>query len=136
MRSRRCYSELKTLKTFQERYEYLKIGGTIGIQTFGNNRYINQDFYHSDEWRRFRRKVIIRDNGCDLGIEGMDLLSRIHIHHIIPMTLDDIINRNPLIFDLDNAICASESTHRAIHYAKDDLVFLPIERKPGDTKLW
>lgn len=136
MRNRRCYSELITLKTFQERYEYLKIGGTIGIQTFGNNRYINQDFYHSDEWKKFRRKVIIRDNGCDLGIEGMDLLNRIHIHHIIPMTLDDIINRNPLIFDLENAICASESTHRAIHYAKDDLLFLPIERKPGDTKLW
>lgn len=136
------------LKTFEERYEYLKLNGRVGEETFGYDRYVNQVLYSkSPEWKRVRRDVIIRDNGCDLGIEdriispleGIKLprTSNVYIHHINPITKEDIINRSPLIFDLENLICCSFDTHQAIHYGdKNLLTFQPIIRVPNDTCPW
>lgn len=132
------YSELITLPTFTERYRYLRKSGIVGEETFGSHRYLNQTLYRSPEWRRVRNDVIIRDNGCDLGMEGYEIRDRVYIHHINPITADDILNRSPVIFDMDNLICVSFNTHQAIHYGDESL--LPIisftERMPGDTKLW
>ena len=132
------YSELITLPTFEERYRYLRKSGIVGEETFGSHRYLNQALYRSPEWRRVRNDVIIRDNGCDLGMEGYEIRDRVYIHHINPITMDDILNRSPVIFDMDNLICVSFNTHQAIHYGDESL--LPIisftERMPGDTKLW
>lgn len=136
MKTCKSYSDLLKLKTFEERFDYLKIGGEIGIRTFGSSRYLNQDFYHSPLWKKVRNEVIVRDDGCDLGIEGFDIAFNICVHHIIPMTLDDVLNENPLLYDPNNLICASQATHRALHYSKNFSVNLPVERKPGDTKLW
>lgn len=144
----KSYSELIRLKTFEERYEYLKLNGRVGEETFGYDRYVNQVLYSkSQEWKRVRRDVIIRDNGCDLGIEdriispleGIKLprTSNVYIHHINPITKEDIINRSPLIFDLENLICCSFDTHQAIHYGdKNLLTFQPIIRVPNDTCPW
>lgn len=136
-KSKRTYTELTKLKTFNERYEYLKLSGTVGEQTFGHERYLNQRFYTTPEWRAFRREVIIRDNGCDLGMEGRDILSRIEIHHINPITKEDILNRAPCLMDPENAICVSPDTHKAIHYG--DISLIPqdvVGRKPNDTCPW
>lgn len=134
----RSYSELCKLKTFEERFNYLKLNGSVGKDIFGHARYLNQKFYHSKEWLDMRRDIIIRDNGCDLGIEGYDLYDKIIIHHIEPGTVEDLKNYNPKkLLNPDNLICVSEATHNAIHYG--DISLLPIkvvERKPGDTKLW
>lgn len=131
------YRELIRLPSIEERYEYLRLGGKVGYETFGCNRYVNQEFYTSDEWRKFRREVIIRDNGCDLGISGFEVQKYIVIHHIVPITLDDILEMNPLVLSLDNAICCSRRTHRAIHYGDSSLLpKVPIERKPWDTIPW
>lgn len=133
----KSYKELKKLKTFEERYDYLKMGGKVGADTFGFDRYANQALYKSPEWQKVRNKVIIRDNGCDLGVEGHEINSRILIHHMNAITMDQIINRDPIIFDTDNLISVSHRTHNAIHYGdKDQLAKNPVERKPGDTKLW
>lgn len=132
------YSELITLPTFEERYRYLRKSGIVGEETFGSHRYLNQTLYRSLEWRQVRNNVIVRDNGCDLGMEGYEIRDRVYIHHINPITLDDILNRTPALFDMDNLICVSFNTHQAIHYGDESL--LPIisfaERMPGDTKLW
>lgn len=132
------YSELITLPTFTERYRYLRKSGIVGEETFGSHRYLNQLLYTSPEWRRVRNNVIIRDNGCDLGMEGYEIRDRVYIHHINPISSDDILNRSPALFDMDNLICVSFNTHQAIHYGDESL--LPIisftERMPGDTKLW
>ncbi len=132
------YSELITLPTFEERYRYLRRSGIVGEETFGSHRYLNQTLYRSPEWRQVRNNVIIRDNGCDLGMEGYEIRDRVYIHHINPITMDDILDRSPVIFDMDNLICVSFNTHQAIHYGDESL--LPIisftERTPGDTKLW
>ena len=132
------YSELITLPTFEERYRYLRKFGIVGEETFGSHRYLNQTLYRSPEWRRVRNKVIVRDNGCDLGLEGYEIGDRVYIHHINPITEKDILDRSPVIFDMDNLICVSFNTHQAIHYGDESL--LPIisftERMPGDTKLW
>ena len=132
------YSELITLPTFEERYRYLRKSGIVGEETFGSHRHLNQLLYRSPEWRSVRNQVIIRDNGCDLGMEGYEIRGRVYIHHINPITLDDILNRTPALFDMDNLICVSFNTHQAIHYGDESL--LPIisfaERTPGDTKLW
>ena len=132
------YSELITLPTFEERYRYLRKSGIVGEETFGSHRHLNQLLYRSPEWRSVRNQVIIRDNGCDLGMEGYEIRDRVYIHHINPITLDDILNRTPALFDMDNLICVSFNTHQAIHYGDESL--LPIisftERTPGDTKLW
>lgn len=134
----RTYSELLTFKTFEERFDYLKLNGIVGKDTFGFDRYMNQLLYHnSKEWKAVRNKVIVRDNGCDLGMEGYDILGRILVHHLNPITIDDIKNRSPTIFDLNNLICVSHNTHNAIHYGDESLlVKAPIERKLNDTCPW
>lgn len=131
------YRELIRLPTIEERYEYLRIGGQVGHETFGFNRYLNQAFYTSDEWKKLRRDAIVRDNACDLGVEGFDIYKCIMVHHIIPITVEDILKRNPLVLSLDNVICCSRQTHQAIHYGDVSLLpRSPIERRPGDHILW
>lgn len=133
----KCYSELMSLSTFIERYRYLKLGGSVGKETFGYDRYLNQTLYRSPEWKRFRRDIIIRDNGCDLGCEGYDIVGKILIHHIEPITIEDIIKRNPKIFDPENVISTQLMTHNAIHYGDESLLITePVVRKPNDTCLW
>lgn len=114
----KSYDELIRLKTFEERFQYLKCPGKIGEDTFGYNRWINQKFYTSPEWRNFRNKIIVRDDGCDMALKNYKIPDGeiIHIHHINPMTVEDILNRNPKIFDENNVVCVSELTHKAIHY--------------------
>ena len=132
------YSDLITLPTFTERSRYLKQSGIVGEETFGSHRYLNQAYYTSQEWKSVRNHVIIRDNGCDLGVEGYEIADRIYVHHINPITEEDILDRSPALFDTENLICVSFNTHQAIHYGDESL--LPIisfnERTPGDTKLW
>ena len=133
----RTYSELVSFDTFLERFEYLQLRSGVGVDTFGSARYLNQMFYHDPAWRSVRDQVIVRDNGCDLGIEGRDIYSRIHIHHLNPISKEQILARDPAVFDLNNLVCCSEQTHRAIHYGSSDAVVKdPMERRPGDTKLW
>lgn len=135
---KRSYRELSRLKTFKEKYEYLRLSGSVGKETFGFDRYLNQALYSSAEWKRFRRNVIVRDNGCDLcdperPIQG----DRIIIHHINPLTVEDLENRSPLIFDMDNVVCVSYLTHQAIHYGDASLLPQDIqERMPNDTIPW
>lgn len=133
----KSYRELIRLKTFEERYEYLKLGGRVGIETFGFDRYLNQVLYHSGEWRDFREEVLIRDEGCDLGISDREIFNRPLIHHINPLTIENIENRDDCIFDFDNVITTIHNTHQAIHYGNESLLIrLPIDRKKGDTTLW
>lgn len=136
MKMIRCYSELKRIKTFEERFEYLKLGGGVGKATFGFDRYLNQVFYNSREWKDARRNVIIRDNGCDLGIAGREL-DKIIIHHMNTITIEQIEDRDPVIFDPEFLICVSHNTHNAIHYSDSSILLKDLkERKKGDTKLW
>lgn len=133
----KSYLELIQIPTFQERYEYLKIGGRIGEETFGFDRHLNQTLYRSSEWKHFRRQIIIRDKGCDLGCEGYELYDKILIHHINPITIDDVLNRASCIFDPNNVICTSLNTHNAIHYGDSELLVTePIERTKNDTCPW
>ena len=133
----KSYQELIRFKTIQERYEYLRIGGVVGEATFGGSRYLNQILYTSPEWRSFRNKIIIRDHGCDLGVEGYDIHDLIIIHHINPLSVEDVMNKNPAIFDMNNVISTSSRTHKAIHYGNASLLPQdPILRRPGDTCEW
>ena len=137
MTTTRSYSELKAMPTFEERYRYLKLFGEIGEKTFGYDRYLNQSVYNSPRWRTVRRQVIIRDNGYDLGVDGYDIEGKIIIHHMNPITLEDIENESDLIFDPEYLITVSVDTHNAIHFADErKLPRLPSVRRPGDTKLW
>jgi len=133
----RRYSELIELKTLEERYDYLKIGGNVGERTFGWDRHFNQTFYKSAEWTRVRREVIVRDLGCDLGVPGYEIGGRILIHHMNPMGINDLRIGNPDILNPEFLICTSNQTHQAIHYGDAALLpQIPIVRSPGDTKLW
>ena len=133
----KTYSELITLNTFEERFEYLRLDGSVGIQTFGFDRYLNQLLYNSPEWKRCRRDIILRDNGCDLALEGYEIYGRILIHHINPIAIDDITNRSPIIFDPENLISTTHNTHNAIHYGDEELIIKdPINRKRNDTCPW
>ena len=133
----KCYSELIRLPTFRERFDYLFIGNGVGYENFGWRRYLNQALYHSPEWRRFRNKIIIRDNGCDLGCDGYEIFEPIIIHHLNPITYDDILNRAPCIFDPNNVICVRDRTHKAIHYGgTSNAISEFIERTPNDTCPW
>ena len=133
----KSYLELITIPTFEERFEYLKLDGAVGKETFGYDRYLNQALYSSKEWRDFRRRIIIRDNGCDLACEGYEMQNGILIHHINPITIDAVINRRPVIFDPNNVVCVSHNTHNAIHYGdKGLLITTPIERTANDTCPW
>lgn len=133
----RSYAELKRLDSIEERFEYLALYGDVGRSTFGFDRYLNQQFYASKQWRDVRYAVIARDNGCDLGVDDYEISGRIYIHHLNPMTVADITNGNSCILDLDNLIATTHQTHNAIHYGDGSLLKRdPIERRPGDTKLW
>lgn len=133
----RTYSELITLPTFMERYKYLRIGGTVGTDTFGFDRYLNQVFYKSEEWKSIRRHVIIRDCGCDLGIEGHEIHERILIHHINPISEEDILGRSDFLLNPEYLISTSHRTHNAIHYGDDSiLIDTPLERRKNDTCPW
>lgn len=133
----KTYKELRSLHTFEERFEYLKLGGIVGRETFGFERYLNQGFYHSYEWRLTRRDIIIRDNGRDLGVPDREIFGRIIIHHINPVTVEDLEQGNYCMIDPNNLICVSHNTSNAIHYGDSSLLLiLPQERRKGDTHLW
>lgn len=133
----KTYSELMGFKTFKERYEYLRLKGIVGEETYGYDRFINQEFYHSKEWRNFRNKIIIRDNGCDLGIEDRPIRGKVLIHHINPIGLKDLINGTDVLMDEENVICVSHMTHEAIHYGDSNLLMEDYKpRFSGDTTLW
>lgn len=133
----RTYSELITLKTFNERLQYLRLSGALGVSTFGFDRYLNQGFYQSSEWRRVRREVIIRDNGCDLGIDGMEIENAIRVHHMNPITIDDIELGNPDILNPEFLISSSLNTHNAIHFGRSGNITSPmVIRQKGDTSPW
>lgn len=137
MMKNRSYNELVSLLTFEDRFEYLKLNGSVGFSTFGFERYLNQSLYRSKLWKHIRRNVIVRDNACDLGIEDRDVYSRLLIHHLNPITIEDIENGNECVFDMNNLICTSHNTHNAIHYGDSSLLpRLPIERRKGDTCPW
>lgn len=133
----KSHSELITIPTFIERYRYLRIGGKVGADTFGYDRYLNQLLYRTAEWKRFRSKIIIRDNGCDLACEGHDIVGNILVHHINPITVEDVIRRDPKIFDEDNVISTMLRTHNAIHYGDESLLITePLIRTANDTCPW
>lgn len=133
----RTYSELMRLKSFEERFKYLALNGSVGHSTFGFDRHLNQRFYTSSEWRSKRRDVIVRDNSCDLGLEGREIHRGLCVHHMNPMTRDDLVELNPDTLNPEYLITASHDTHNAIHYGDASLLRRQhVERKPGDTKLW
>ena len=133
----KTYSEMIQLPTFLDRYRYLQIGGQVGKETFGFDRYLNQTLYRSAEWKRFRRDMILRDEGLDLACEGFEVIGKILLHHINPITIEDVIQRNPIIFDPENVICTSLNTHNAIHYGDESLLMTgPIQRTKYDTCPW
>ena len=133
----RTYSESIKLKTFKDRFEYLKLDGIVGEETFGFDRYMNQIFYKSREWTSVRRAVIIRDNGCDLGVEGYEIHGKILIHHMNPINLSDIVHKTDELLNPDYLITTVLSTHNAIHYGDASLLpALPIERRANDTCPW
>lgn len=130
----RNYSDLIQLDTFEERYRYLRLRGRVGDTTFGNERRLNQEFYHSSQWRRIRRHVLLRDNNCDLAIEGLEIPSGLHIHHMNPVTVDDLLDGNPEVFDPEFLISTTQQTHNAIHYGDERQLPRPfVGRSPGDT---
>ena len=133
----KTYSELSKLTTFEERYRYLRLGGRVGEETFGFDRWINQMFYKDPEWLKIRDEVIIRDNGCDLGIEGREIYSRIIVHHMNPITKADILDRSEFLLNPEYLICTVKNTHDAIHYGDENLLItLPMERNVNDTCPW
>ena len=133
----KTYSELIQLPTFLDRFNYLKIGGAVGRMTYGHDRYLNQVLYSSDEWKRFRRDIILRDNGCDLACEDREIYTRAIVHHLNPITVEDVLRRDPMIFDPENVITTWLRTHNAIHYGDESLLLLdPIERTKNDTCPW
>ena len=133
----RTYAELSTLPTFEDRYQYLRLNGSIGEITFGFDRYINQKFYRSAEWKQIRNYVIVRDNGCDLGVEGYEIHEKILIHHMNPIALSDIQNASDYLLNPDYLISVTLATHNAIHYGDETLLIrAPTERRPNDTCPW
>lgn len=133
----KTHSEMSTFPTFEQRFAYLKLGGAVGAATFGFDRYLNQDFYRSALWKRARQLVIARDYGCDLGVEGHEIFDRVYVHHMNPMSPEDIKHSNVDILDPEYLISVCHNTHNAIHYGDESLLPKPvIARRPGDTKLW
>ena len=133
----RTYSELSKLVTFEDRFNYLRLNGFVGKETFGFDRYLNQVFYKSAKWRSVRDLVIVRDNGCDLGVEGREIYGKIIIHHMNPITIKDIEQENAFLLDPEFLISTVHETHNAIHYGDENLLIRsPIERKPNDTCPW
>lgn len=137
MTSIKTYSELIKLPTFEERYRYLRLTGRVGKDTFGFDRYMNQNFYRSKEWKRIRDEVIVRDNGCDLGMEDRIIHGRILIHHMNPITDRDILDLTEFLLDPEYLICVDHTTHNAIHYGDEDLLITnPVVRTKNDTCPW
>jgi hypothetical protein len=133
----RNYTEFSAIEGFEERYAYLRVHSSVGIATFGYERWLNQAFYTSTQWRQVRQEVIARDMGCDLGIEGREVWRQITIHHMNPLTVRDVTNADPAILDPEYLISVSLRTHNAIHYGDASLLARPlVPRRPGDTKLW
>lgn len=133
----RRYSELILLPTFEERFEYAKLSGQVGEIVFGGDRYLNQVLYRSQKWRQFRNRIILRDEACDLGSADYPIRKNVIVHHLNPLTIEDVENEHGCVFDPENVICVSHYTHEAIHYGDSSLLPLtPKERQPGDTKLW
>jgi hypothetical protein len=133
----RSYSELIQLKTFEERFDYLSLQGEVGRSTFGFDRWINQQFYTSREWRQLRQKMIVRDEGCDLGAEGYEIHTRLIVHHMNPLRQIDIVHGTAHALNPEFLICTTHATHNAIHYGDKTLLAKPYEpRRSGDTKLW
>lgn len=134
----KSYKELMTLDTYESRLKYLQTHNKVGYDTFGNLRLLNQALYKSYEWKKIRTKVILRDKGCDLGCPDRPIFGKIYIHHINPITADDILKRNPIIFNMDNLISVSMETHNAIHYGDESVIhkYDVVERYPGDTCPW
>ena len=133
----KSYLELSRLETFEERYEYLRIGGVIGQATFGFERYLNQTLYHSTEWLHTKRGIVLRDNGCDLGIPGLDIRSGLLVHHINPLSMEDLEDGADCIFDPNNLITTTLATHNAIHYGNSSLLpRVPVVRRRNDTCPW
>ena len=133
----RSYYELIQIPNYLDRFSYLKLRGSVGKETFGFDRYLNQALYRSPEWKRFRRDMILRDNGCDLACEGYEIVGKVLLHHINPITVEDIKNRSSSIFDPNNVICVSMNAHNAIHYGDESLLVIgPTERTPYDTCPW
>lgn len=132
----KCYSEMIKLQTFMERFRYLKIGGSVGDTTFSGLRWMNQQFYKSQEWRNVRSYIVARDNGFDLGSKERPISGRIMIHHIVPLSPDSLTDSDQTILDPNYLISCSLATHNAIHFGDESLVSLPVERTPGDTLPW
>lgn len=134
----RRYSELIQLPTFEERFNYLRLNGIVANETFGFDRYLNQRFYKSAEWKRVRQQIILRDRGCDLGISDREILGNIIIHHMNPISIEDIENNPEILFDPEYLICVSLDTHNAIHYGDESYTQrdIVVDRRPGDTTLW
>ena len=132
------YSQLIRLPTFEERFQYLKLQGKVGEETFGFDRYFNQKFYRSTEWKQIRNYVIARDQGCDLAIFDRQIMGRIYVHHMNPINVNDIKDASDYILNPDYLVCVSKQTHDAIHFSDESILIPsnPIERSPGDTKLW
>ena len=138
MRHDRTYTELSKLKTFDERFKYLLLHGKIGIESFGYDRYLNQIFYKSPQWKKLRDQIILRDDGSDLGLMDYPILGRVIIHHLNPISVDDVLDGNPDVFNPEYLICVSHKTHNAIHYGIDDYIkeYKIVERRPNDTIPW
>lgn len=133
----RTYSELIQLPTFEERFEYLKLVGKVGQETFGYDRYLNQILYTSPRWRKLRNEIIIRDNACDLAVLGFCIFDKVIIHHMNPITVEDVENGNEDVYNPEYLVCVSNKTHNAIHYGNRNLLpKVVLDRKPGDTCLW
>ena len=133
----RTYSELCQIPSYKERFEYLKLDGVVGKATFGSKRYLNQKFYTSDEWKRVRDIVVVRDLGCDLGFPGYDIYGQIQVHHMNPMIVEDVISHSSEILNPEFLICTSYQTHKAIHYGTEEMLVLPpVERTKNDTCPW
>ena len=133
----KTYSELLTFSTFEDRFNYLILRGKVGKSTFGDDRYLNQNFYRSGDWRRLRNSIIVRDNACDLALPGFEIYSTIYVHHMNPISIDDIENNYVLLVNPEFLICTSFDTHQAITFGNGNNLFtLPRDRKKGDTKLW
>lgn len=137
MSEHKSYSELIKIDKFEDRIIYLSLVGLVGDVTFGSHRYLNQILYHSEDWKRTKREIILRDNGCDLAHEDWPINGPIYIHHINPITINDILERRPCVFDLDNLVCTTFRTHNAIHYGTiETLPKSPVERRKNDTCPW
>lgn len=138
MKTIRTYTELIKIPTFEERFEYLKLNGAVGNQTFGYDRYLNQNFYKSSMWRQLRHKIILRDMGCDLGVEGYEIYGKVIIHHMNPITANDIEESSIYLMNPEYLICVSNETHQAIHYGDKSLLreMEVVERRPNDTSPW